>query len=161
MRRFVGGGRYRGSADHFRHLIACHRPRPQAEAYLRLRCLPGEQAQVDWGHFGHLEIGRARRPLMAFVMVLTRRWDWRNRTSCLCARRTNRSRARRSSLASVGKATAFGCTVVSTMTRVKSAGFAAPVRVARDKLYCSSAVSFSSPTRWRQRVIDERSNGSV
>ena len=45
---------YRGSPDHFRHLIACHRPRPQAEAYLRLRCLPGEQAQVDWGHFGHL-----------------------------------------------------------------------------------------------------------
>ena len=62
---------YRGSPDHFRHLIACHRPRPKAEAYLRLRCLPGEQAQVDWGHFGHLEIGRARRPLMAFVMVLS------------------------------------------------------------------------------------------
>ena len=62
---------YRGSPDHFRHLIACHRPRPQAEAYLRLRCLPGEQAQVDWGHFGHLEIGRARRPLMAFIMVLS------------------------------------------------------------------------------------------
>jgi transposase len=35
---------YRGSPDHFRHLIACHRPRPKAEAYLRLRCLPGEQA---------------------------------------------------------------------------------------------------------------------
>ena len=62
---------YRGGPDHFRHLIACHRPRPQAEAYLRLRSLPGEQAQVDWGHFGHLEIGRARRPLMAFVMVLS------------------------------------------------------------------------------------------
>ncbi|HEY2503150.1 MAG TPA: hypothetical protein VGI68_17505, partial [Mycobacterium sp.] len=31
----------------------------------------GEQAQVDWGHFGHLLIGRARRPLMAFVMVLS------------------------------------------------------------------------------------------
>lgn len=27
--------------------------------------------QVDWGHFGHLEIGRARRPLMAFVTVLS------------------------------------------------------------------------------------------
>jgi transposase len=26
---------------------------------------------VDWGHFGHLQIGRARRPLMAFVMVLS------------------------------------------------------------------------------------------
>jgi hypothetical protein len=52
------GRGYRGSPDHFRHLIACHRPRPKAEAYLRLRCLPGEQGQVDWGHFGHLEIGR-------------------------------------------------------------------------------------------------------
>jgi transposase len=62
---------YRGSPDHFRHLIACHRPRPKAEAYLRLRSLPGEQAQVDWAHFGHLQIGRARRPLMAFIMVLS------------------------------------------------------------------------------------------
>ena len=62
---------YCGSPDHFRHLIACHRPRRKAEAYLRLRCLPGEQAQVDWGHFGRLEIGRARRQLMAFVMVLS------------------------------------------------------------------------------------------
>ena len=62
---------YCGGPDHFRHLVACHRPRPPAEAYLRLRTLPGEQAQVDWGHFGHLVIGRARRPLMAFVMVLS------------------------------------------------------------------------------------------
>jgi len=62
---------YPGRADHFRHLIARHRPRPKAEAYLRLRTLPGEQMQIDWGHFGHLEIGRARRPLMAFVAVLS------------------------------------------------------------------------------------------
>jgi transposase len=62
---------YRGSPEHFRHVIAGMRPRPAAEAYLRLRTLPGEQAQVDWGHFGHLQIGRARRPLMAFVMVLS------------------------------------------------------------------------------------------
>ena len=61
---------YRGSPDHFRHLIALHRPRPAAEAYLRLTTLPAEIGQVDWGHFGHLQIGRARRPLMAFVMVL-------------------------------------------------------------------------------------------
>ena len=45
---------YRGGGDHFRHLVACHRPRRPAEAYLRLRSLPGEQGQVDWGHFGHL-----------------------------------------------------------------------------------------------------------
>jgi transposase len=62
---------YRGGPDHFRHLVSLHRPRPPAEAYLRLRTLPGEQAQCDWAHFGHLAIGRARRPLMAFVMVLS------------------------------------------------------------------------------------------
>jgi transposase len=62
---------YVGAGSHLRLLIAGMRPRPSAEAYLRLRTLPGEQAQVDWGHFGHLQIGRARRPLMAFVMVLS------------------------------------------------------------------------------------------
>jgi transposase len=40
---------YRGSPEHFRHVIAGMRPRPAAEAFLRLRTLPGEQAQVDWG----------------------------------------------------------------------------------------------------------------
>jgi len=62
---------YGGGVDHFRHVLSLHRPRPITEAYLRLRSLPGEQAQVDWGHFGHQLIGRARRPLMAFVMVLS------------------------------------------------------------------------------------------
>lgn len=62
---------YAGSPSRFRHLIALHRPRPAGEAFLRLRTLPGEQGQTDWGHFGHLQIGRARRPLMAFVMVLS------------------------------------------------------------------------------------------
>ena len=62
---------YLGQPDHFRHVISRIRPRPPAEAYLRLRTLPGEQAQVDWAHFGKLSIGRALRPLMAFVMVLS------------------------------------------------------------------------------------------
>jgi transposase len=62
---------YQGGPTHFRHLVSLHRPRPAAEAYLRLRTLPGEQMQCDWGHFGYLQIGRARRPLMAFVMVLS------------------------------------------------------------------------------------------
>jgi len=62
---------YSGSADHFRHLMRRYRPRPVAEAYLRLRTLAGEQGQVDWAHFGTIPIGRARRPLMAFVMVLS------------------------------------------------------------------------------------------
>jgi len=62
---------YSGGPDHFRHLMAHYRPRPEPEAYLRLKTLPGEQAQVDWGHFGKLTIGRAERTLMAFVMVLS------------------------------------------------------------------------------------------
>ena len=81
---------YPGAVDHFRALVAPLRPRPPAEAYLRLRTLPGEQAQVDWAHFGKLTIGRAARPLMAFVMVLSTRaicscastWALRWTTSC-------------------------------------------------------------------------------
>ena len=71
LHAMVGERGYVGSASHFRHCIAGCRPRPSAEAYLRLRTLPGEQAQVDWAHFGHHTVGRARRPLMAFVMVLS------------------------------------------------------------------------------------------
>jgi transposase len=62
---------YAGQASHFRYLVSTMRPRPPAEAFLRLRTLPGEQMQVDWAHFGHLQIGRARRPLMGFVIVLS------------------------------------------------------------------------------------------
>jgi transposase len=62
---------YTGGASQFRAHVAQLRPRRQAEAYLRLKTLPGEQGQVDWGHFGQLQIGRAKRPLMAFVMVLS------------------------------------------------------------------------------------------
>jgi transposase len=62
---------YQGSPDHFRHMVARYRPRPVAEAYLRVRTLPGEQAQVDWGHFGKISVGRAQRDLSAFVMVLS------------------------------------------------------------------------------------------
>ena len=62
---------YPGAPDHFRALVARLRPQPAAQAYLRLRTLPGEQGQVDWAHFGKLSVGRALRPVMAFVMVLS------------------------------------------------------------------------------------------
>ena len=62
---------YQGSPHHFRHWVALYRPQPAAEAYLRLRTLPGEQAQADWAHFGKLRVGQAERPLMAFVLVLS------------------------------------------------------------------------------------------
>jgi transposase len=69
--RMVRERGYTGSADHFRHLMRRYRPQPAGEAYLRLRTLAGEQGQVDWAHFGTIPIGRARRSLMAFVMVLS------------------------------------------------------------------------------------------
>jgi len=62
---------YAGGADHFRRVVGRHRPRKPAEAFQRLRTLPGEQAQVDWAHFGKLTVGQAERPLWAFVMVLS------------------------------------------------------------------------------------------
>ena len=62
---------YPGGPSLFRQRISELRPRKQPEAYLRLKTLPGEQAQIDWGHFGHIQIGQAKRALMAFVMVLS------------------------------------------------------------------------------------------
>jgi transposase len=62
---------YPGAPDHFRAIVARFRPRKPAEAYLRLRTLPGEQAQVDWADFGKVRIGRAMRRLAGFVMVLS------------------------------------------------------------------------------------------
>lgn len=62
---------YAGGPDHFRSIVARHRPRAPAEAFLRLSTLPAEQGQVDWAHFGKVKVGKAQRALMAFVMVLS------------------------------------------------------------------------------------------
>jgi len=62
---------YKGAPDHFRSLVSRYRPKPTAEAYMRLRTLPGEQAQVDWADFGKYEIEGTARRLYAFVMVLS------------------------------------------------------------------------------------------
>lgn len=60
---------YRGGPDHFRHRLAHYRPRRSHEAYLRLRTLPGEQAQVDWAlclvrHSAHYADGRTMPSLV-------------------------------------------------------------------------------------------------
>ena len=41
------------------------------EPFLRLETFAGEQGQVDWAHFGHVQVGRARRALSCFVMTLS------------------------------------------------------------------------------------------
>jgi transposase len=62
---------YPGGPDHFRYLLRSLRPKPVREPFARLSKLPAEEAQIDWGHFGRVSIGRARRQLVAFVMVLS------------------------------------------------------------------------------------------
>ena len=62
---------YKGSERQFRHWVNQMRPRRAAEAYLRLRTLPGEQAQADWGHFGEIPVEGGARKLYAFVLVLS------------------------------------------------------------------------------------------
>lgn len=65
------GRGYPGSVIQLRRYVRTIRPGPRAEAYLRLATLPGEQAQVDWGHFGKMRVGHAERALSCFVMVLS------------------------------------------------------------------------------------------
>ena len=62
---------YDGSVGTLRRYVRRVRPQPRAEAFFRLTTLPGEQAQVDWGSFGTLVVGKAERRLSCFVMVLS------------------------------------------------------------------------------------------
>jgi transposase len=61
---------YEGSLRTLRRYVRGARPQPKTEAFLRVETLPGEQAQVDWGHVGTLVVAGGKRPLWAFVMVL-------------------------------------------------------------------------------------------
>lgn len=62
---------YAGSVIQLRRYVKTVRPRGKREAFLRLSTMPGEQGQVDWGHFGKLQVGCAKRNLSCFVMVLS------------------------------------------------------------------------------------------
>jgi transposase len=61
---------YLGSVVQVRRYVRGVRPSPR-EAFLRLETMPGEQAQVDWGHFGKIQVGSATRALSCFVIVLS------------------------------------------------------------------------------------------
>jgi transposase len=61
---------YTGSVVQLRRAVARLRP-PAREAFLRLHTFPAEQAQVDWAHFGHVAVGRAKRALSCFVITLS------------------------------------------------------------------------------------------
>lgn len=61
---------YPGSVIQLRRYVKTVRP-TKREAYMRLETLPGEQGQTDWGHFGKITVGSARRDLSCFVMALS------------------------------------------------------------------------------------------
>jgi transposase len=71
----VGRG-YTGSVVQLRRRIRDLdlRRKPKAEAFFRLRPLPAEQGQVDWGYLGTVRVGSTTRKLWLFVMVLS--WSW-------------------------------------------------------------------------------------
>jgi transposase len=62
---------YPGSAVQVRRYVRTVRPAARSEAYFRLETFVAEQGQVDWGNFGAIQMGRARRVLSCFVLVLS------------------------------------------------------------------------------------------
>ncbi len=61
---------YPGQETPVRLFLKPYRQTRHAAATVRFEAAPGEQAQVDWGHFGFIEHCGRRRPLYAFVMTL-------------------------------------------------------------------------------------------
>src|ERR1700688_5013035 len=61
---------YSGSVVQLRRTVARLRPQSR-EPFLQLHTFPGDEAQVDWAHFGHVMVGRAKRALSCFVMTLS------------------------------------------------------------------------------------------
>jgi transposase len=61
---------YTGSLRTLRRFVRVHRPQTRREIYVRIETLPGEQAQVDWAHVGHIRVKGGTRPLYCFVLLL-------------------------------------------------------------------------------------------
>jgi transposase len=60
---------FAGGVAQVRRAVGPLRP-SQRQAFVRLDCLAGEAAQVDWADFGRVTIGRAQWRLSAFLMTL-------------------------------------------------------------------------------------------
>ena len=51
------------------YLCQLRGPQKKREAFLRFESLPGEQMQIDWGHFGSLVYGQTKRKLYALAIL--------------------------------------------------------------------------------------------
>jgi transposase len=61
---------YLGKETQVRVFVQPHRQRRESKATVRFETEPGEQAQVDWAHFGHIKHRGKRRKLYVFIMTL-------------------------------------------------------------------------------------------
>lgn len=61
---------YPGKVSMVRAFVHPFRPSRQAKATVRFETKPGQQAQVDWAHFGFIQHQGRRRRLYAFLMTL-------------------------------------------------------------------------------------------
>lgn len=61
---------YQGGKSTLKYFVQPYREARRREATVRFETEPGEQAQVDWGHFGFIEHQERRRRLYAFLMTL-------------------------------------------------------------------------------------------
>lgn len=61
---------YKGAEQSVRRHVQAVRGARVRQAYLPLTVYPGEEGQVDWAHFGRLQVGKTVRALSLFVMVL-------------------------------------------------------------------------------------------
>jgi transposase len=61
---------YQGGKSLVKNFVQPYRATRQPVATVRFETEPGQQAQVDWGHFGFIEHHGSRHRLYAFVMTL-------------------------------------------------------------------------------------------
>jgi len=61
---------YPGKESMVRAFVHPYRPPLQAKATVRFETMPGQQAQVDWAHFGFIQHQGRQRRLYAFLMTL-------------------------------------------------------------------------------------------
>lgn len=62
---------YQGNLKRVRKYLTVTKPRIKARIFQKVEVIAGEQAQMDWAHFGKLKCGDIERPLYAFVMTLS------------------------------------------------------------------------------------------
>lgn len=68
--RMLNDRGYLGSESTVRHRMRNIRGARPKKAFFPITTFAGDEAQVDWAHFGSMKVGRGERKLSCFIMVL-------------------------------------------------------------------------------------------